>query len=513
MNRMKSSCAALLAALVVAACGGGDTGPAGSQNNNPGRGELMQNPPVRVTAMTAADYTAKLAASASGQGLLALSTGSPTGTLPCGVDVHYVKYGTLGGKDEATTASAVLMVPTGTSAACTTQRPIVLYAHGTSLEKRYNLADFADSTNPAYSEAQVLASIYAAQGYIVVAPNYAGYDSSALSYHPYLVASQQSKDMVDALVAAKTALPGLMSGTTTSGKVYLAGYSQGGHVALATHQAMATDAATMATLSTAGLTVKASAPMSGPYALKTFGDQIVGGAVNAGSTVLLPMVFTGYQKTYGTLYSATSDLYESAYATGIESYFPGALSQSSLISTGIVPAMALFDTNSAPAAPAGPLHALWAAGYGTPNLLKDSYRTAYLTDYAVNNATPAHPLRAKLKANDLTSMATPVGLTMLCGGGNDPTVYYATNTGAMTTVWSAFMAASPAALGLATPVLEVNMDLNGGGTTAAGDPFGALKTAFSAANLTSSPTYASTYHVNLVPYCVRASRGFFDLVP
>jgi predicted esterase len=438
---------------------------------------------------------------------LALSTGSPTGAVPCGIDVQYIKYGTVGGKDEATTATAALMVPTGTDPACTGARPIILHAHGTAVEQRYNMADFTDSTNPAYSESQVLAAIYAAQGYIVVAPNYAGYDASTLGYHPFLVASQQSKDMLDALVAAKAALPTLIAGTTTNGKVFLSGYSQGGHVALATHRAMITDPATVAKLASLSLTVKASAPMSGPYALKAFGDQIVGGAVNASSTVLLPMLITGYQKTYGGLYSATSDLYENSFATGIESLFPGALSYTNLIATGKVPAAALFDTASLPAAPAGPLNALWSAGFGTPNLIKSAYRTAYLGDTL--NATPTNALRTGLKANDLTTMATPVGATMLCAGSNDPTVYYATNTGAMTTLWTPYLATPSAPT---NPVTVVNMDL--GATTAnPADPFGSLKTSFTAKNPTTAAAYASTYHANLLPYCVRAARGFFALVP
>ena len=32
----------------------------------------------------------------------------------------------------------------------------------------------------------MIAAMYAAQGFIVVAPNYAGYDISTLGYHPYL---------------------------------------------------------------------------------------------------------------------------------------------------------------------------------------------------------------------------------------------------------------------------------------------------------------------------------------
>lgn len=499
-----SSWAAVGASLLVAACGGGGGGSAGTQNANPARGELMQSPPPRITSLTVEDYNARLNGSASGLGLLQLSSGLASGgTVPCGIDVQYIKYGTVGGNGEATTASAAMMVPTGTNAACIGPRPIVLHAHGTAVERSYNLADFTDANNPAYKEAQVLAALYAANGYIVVAPNYAGYDSSSLSYHPFMVAAQQSSDMLDALAAAKAALPTLIAGTTTNGKVFLSGYSQGGFVALATHKAMITDPSTVAKLASLGLTVKASAPMSGPYSLKAFGDQIVGGAVNASSTALLPMMITGYQKTYGNLYTDTSVVYESGYATGIESYFPGPLSYANLTAagTGKVPLAALFATNSLPAAPAGPLNALWAAGFGTPNLIKDSYRADYLGDYAANNVPPSNKLRLALQTNDLSSMASPVGATMLCGGANDPTVYYATNTGAMLTKWASAVTAGV--------VTQVNMDL-GGGTANGADPFGSLKTSFSAANPTSSPTYASTYHSNLLPYCVRAARGFFS---
>ena len=55
-------------------------------------------------------------------------------------------------------------------------RPIVLDAHGTSTEKAANIADFADSI-----EGSTIAAVFAAQGFIVVAPNYAGYDISSLA--------------------------------------------------------------------------------------------------------------------------------------------------------------------------------------------------------------------------------------------------------------------------------------------------------------------------------------------
>ena len=137
--------------------------------------------------------------------------------------------------------------------------------------------------------------MYAAQGFVVVAPNYAGYDKSPLPYHPYLNAEQQSSDMVDALTAARKALKDL--GTTDSGKLFITGYSQGGHVAMATHRA----------LQSAGQTVTASAPMSGPYALGALGDAVYYGNVNLGATLFTPLIYTSYQKAKAKIHSKTTD--------------------------------------------------------------------------------------------------------------------------------------------------------------------------------------------------------------
>lgn len=52
-----------------------------------------------------------------------------------------------------------------------------------------------------------------------MAPNYAGYDSSRLSFHPFLNADQQSKEMMDTLSAARMALPGLLQPVQDNGKL------------------------------------------------------------------------------------------------------------------------------------------------------------------------------------------------------------------------------------------------------------------------------------------------------
>ena len=80
----------------------------------------------------------------------------------------------MGGANEPTTASGALMVPTGLGYDCTGARPMLLYAHGTSTDRAFNMTDLNNA------EALALAAVFASQGYIVVAPNYAGYDTSTL---------------------------------------------------------------------------------------------------------------------------------------------------------------------------------------------------------------------------------------------------------------------------------------------------------------------------------------------
>jgi hypothetical protein len=526
MKTWKYALAALSAALVVAGCGGGTAGSAGTQDNSGVRGSLIQNPPLRITSLTATDFATSLQASSSGQGLLAVA-GTPT----CGIDVQYVQYATVGGAGEKTTASGALITPTGTDAKCTGARPIVLYAHGTNITKSYNMAALNDPKNAAYGEAVLVAAMYAAQGYIVVAPNYAGYDNSTLSYHPYLNADQQSKEMIDILAAAKKALPSLLNPKTDNGKLFLTGYSQGGHVAMATHRAM----------QTAGIAVTAAAPLSGPYALAAQGDATYFGNVNLGSTIFTPLITTSFQKAYGNLYTTPSDIYEPAFATGIDTLLPGAYDFTSVVTSGKLPQVALFSSTP-PTAPLGspatlqptlnaltqPTNPLFQLGFGTNNLIKNSARLSYLLDAFANPdglvpspttgataASPQNPMRIAGKINDLRNWK-PTSPVLLCGGNADPTVFFPVNTQGMQGLWSNPLSPLVLAPGLLT-VLDVDS-----APTSATDPFAAAKLGFAQfkANVAAAavaagtdPTFAvvSAYHGGLVPpFCNAAARGFFS---
>ena len=531
MFKLLTPLSVALGAALLCACGGSSS-PTATVAPSTEHGTLAVDPPFRIASLNAADFQTRLAASSSGAQLLQI-TGKPS----CGVDFYYIKFWTLGGAGETTESSGALMVPTGAAPTCSGPRPIVLYAHGTNADKTLNIADITNTTN---TEGALIAAMFAAQGYIVVAPNYAGYDISTLGYHPFLNAEQQSGEMIDILTAARKALPGTMSSATSDGgKLFITGYSEGGHVAMATQRA----------LEASGAVITGAAPMSGPYALVTFGDAIFLGAVNLGSTEFSPLITTSYQKAYGNIYTTPGDVYSSTYVNGIETLLPSATPIDTLYSTGLLPETAEFDVTTPVVAANPTLTAflsvpgtanypvppsaqtpLFAAGFGTPYLINNSFRVAYAADALTNQdggdsffpragaplpaTEPVQTLRQALYKNDLRNGDwRPSSPTLLCGGDADPTVFFSTNTGTMATFWAPLVQA-----GLIT-VLDVN------GTP--GGAFAAIQAGFqesqaqqlayyeSAAGGGLSPEAAALlivegYHTSVAPFCAAAARAFFS---
>jgi Prolyl oligopeptidase family len=518
------------AALALAACG--SNSPTAAVSSSTDRGTLVDNPPLRVASLNATDFAAQLNATASGPQLLELA-GKPA----CGVDFYYFKYWTVGPDGSAQMASGALMVPTGSAAPCTGPRPIVLYGHGTTSVSTYNIADISDSSNAANSESALIATVFAAQGYIVVAPNYLGYDISTLGYHPYIDAAANSADMMDALTAARMALRSTFTpGTSDDGKLYITGYSEGGYVAMATVKAM----------QAAGETVTASAPASGPYAIEAFGDAIFFGQVDLGSTEFTPLLTTGYQHAYGNVYTQTSDLYSATYAGGIDLLLPNPASFATLVQQGDVPELALFDSTTPTsmtgigpvdaaadqllALPSSPPYsatqaALFDSGFGSPYLVNNSYRVGYVDDAIIHpdpaemtllaggtldlsNAGPATApsfgLRKDFALNDMRSGWFPQEPMLMCGGDQDPTVYFQ-NSQIMAAWWT------PYVQGGLISVLDLN------GTPQAGNPFAPLQVGLQTEEsqlLTADGAAAyGSFHGAEAPFCMVAARGFFAQVP
>jgi hypothetical protein len=124
---------------------------------------------------------------------------------------------------------------------------------------------------------------------------------------------------------------------------------------------------------------------------------------------------------------------------------------------------------------------------------------------------PTQGLRQDFYLNDMRSGWYPKVPTLLCGGDEDPTVFFSVNTGTMAAYWSTLPAG-------AVTVLDVN------GTPAA--PFQDLQIAFQASEaaelaylqtaagggLSSAAAQAQViegYHTAVAPFCAAGARAFF----
>lgn len=449
--------AALAVSALLAACGGGS--------------DDDDAPPPRATIVTAQlagqATTAQIDAGTAASGLQPLS-----GTAKCGVDVRYVLYITRDPAGEPATASTAVLVPNGTDAACTGNRPVLLYAHGTTTAKSFNMADSSRNAttgafnNAAGAESSLVLAMYAAQGFIVVAPNFLGYDKSSLQYHPYLNAEAQAVDMIDGLRAAKVHL-NAASTVKPSNQLLISGYSQGGHVAMATHKVMQRDHASE-------FTVTASGPMSGPYNMVGFGDVVTGpGPVNAGATIFVPLLLTSYQKSYGDIYASPSDAYQAPFAATAETLFPTDTPVATLIAEGKLPADPTFTRL-----------------FGTGGLLTDSFRAGYQTSN----------YRKALERNTLLGW-TPTRPMALCGGAQDPTVFWAVNAPAAQADFASRNVLVPA------------FDLESRATLPAGAVGDQIYGGFQLQKTAAGANAQAMYHGSLVPpFCSALVRGFFQQV-
>ncbi|SEJ97934.1 Prolyl oligopeptidase family protein [Variovorax sp. OK212] len=516
LNRPASHAA--LAALagttvLLAACGGGGGGGGGGIGvgfpppvADTGRGSVVTNPPEQTASLTADQFNASLQGSAQGKTLLQIA-----GTPKCGVTLRSLEYRTIGAKNEATNATAAIMVPTGSDVACGGQRPVVLYAHGTTAARNYNLAKWTDATQAAAGEGLLVAAMFAAQGYIVVAPNYAGYDKSTLPYHPYLDGDQQGKDMVDALTAARKTFSNI--GANDAGSLFITGYSQGGYVAMAAHREM----------QATGKAVTASAPLSAPSAISLLTDYTYQGWPALGATLFVPLLSTSWQQQFGNVYNATTDIYESQYANGIDTLLPS-LTPDTLFSSGKLPQLALFPPNATP----GPVNSQLAIFYGANNLIRQSFLTQAATDIQSNpcpgnalpptaaslstaaplNCAPSTGFRKAAVANDLRNWV-PTRPMLMCGGANDPTVNFISTRATS----GYFRAKGVPASALTVVDLEDSAAIDAYSNARAG--FAQAKdllaqgTSGSAADKAQAVTLA--YHGTLAPpFCLASARGFFQ---
>src|SRR5262245_54371331 len=118
-----------------AACGDGGGGMSEPPVPQPRRGDLIGD--VSLVASYSPDELLALVS----RGTVSQSILDEILSPDCRIDVYHFEYRTVDPAGELTPASAALMLPDDSGSDCRGGRPVLLYAHGTSPDKAYNLAN------------------------------------------------------------------------------------------------------------------------------------------------------------------------------------------------------------------------------------------------------------------------------------------------------------------------------------------------------------------------------------
>lgn len=152
----------------------------------------------------------------------------------------------------------------------------------------------------------------ASVGLIGVIPDYLGFGSSTSVLHPYYVEDLMASAVIDLLRAAAELSE--EKNLTFNGKLFLAGYSEGGYATMAAHKSIEEDGLD-------GFTLVASFPAAGAYDLKGVQESIF--AQNEyEDPYYLAYIARAYQEQYD-YDDLLTDFFNEPYASRIPGLFDG----------------------------------------------------------------------------------------------------------------------------------------------------------------------------------------------
>ena len=266
------------------------------------------------------------------------------------VNTYKITYNTTDVGGTPTIASGALMVPVNSGC---DQFGLVSYSHGTVLEK---IAVPSNNNTEA-----VIPKLFASAGHVAVAPDYLGLGDNA-GLHPYLHAESEATSNIDLMRAAREYIADSLS-LTLNGEVFITGYSQGGHAAMASAKYIQDNNLL------SEFDIKAVGPASGPYNLSGSQSAVLLSNLPYSNPGYVCYLLFSYNRVYGNIFTNYSDLLKSPYDVTIPPYFNGTYPMDSVNAN-------LPDTIS--------------------GFLQDSV----LANLSSSAATGAHPIWKALQKND-----------------------------------------------------------------------------------------------------------------
>lgn len=285
--KLRAYCWILVIAFLLHACGS-DNEPEPAENK------------YLVSSSEVANYNAQLLQlGASQQGLSAIAS-----QLKYDITIYKIEYKTnyLGSE---ITASGLIGIPTTGE-----EVPILSFQHGTIA---------ANDDAPTQSDDGLFYASFASLGYISLIPDFIGFGSSSHIIHPYYHEESTATAVIDMIRAAEEFV--VDHNINSSGKLFLAGYSEGGYATMVTHKMIEEKYANEFEL-------MASAPASGGYDLIGMKDYFVNLDTYHQPFYLAYISLSLAQvNDWNTL---LSDIFNEPYASSIPSLFDGSKSGSQI---------------------------------------------------------------------------------------------------------------------------------------------------------------------------------------
>jgi len=213
------------------------------------------------------------------------------------VDVYEITYRGYWTDGSPLKARGLCFIPAGMNE----EMAETIYGHGTRIEQACSVS--------LKNGQMVTAAIMASDGYFSLYPYYYGMGGGD-SVHLYIHSQTESGAMAYMILAGRELQQKL--GLKNNGQVFLSGYSQGGHVAMATHQFLEAHPEL-------GIRVAASSPMSGPYDLTGVQSEVMFKPYDRPH--YLPYLLVSYQLAYQLIPGDITEVFQPQYQCEIEDFF------------------------------------------------------------------------------------------------------------------------------------------------------------------------------------------------
>lgn len=258
-----------------------------------------KEPVAKVSYQKVSSYTVvtiKAFLTSSGQSSL-------TTDVAYNIDVYTYNY-PLEYQGNTITASGLVCVPVSSGKSF----PVLSFQHGT-------IVAYNEAPSVAYSYInQISLSMVASLGYVMVIPDLIGFGKSTDYFHPYLSKQAHIDAVIGMLTSIKDLPDGTLSGASVNDSLFLAGYSQGGWITLATMDYLENQ-------NSSNWNLIGTACGAGPYNPEQLMNYVLAQDVYP-KPFFLAYVLIGYMND-GTLSNSLATYFKEPYASTVTGLFNG----------------------------------------------------------------------------------------------------------------------------------------------------------------------------------------------